>query len=154
MFTPQSRKNLLTLRALVKGCSGESILLRKNKINKLVTDKRHAAQLEKIHLGIHTRHYQLAYGFLRGLDYKQLERTSRAHPVGPNYTAMPSCVEWISTSILHQTIKVHCPNIAYGLKPEDLEQWILAGKRFFLTKEEVEAKFQLARKNLERRTAK
>lgn len=147
LLTPQSRKNLLPLRALVKGCSEESTRLRKNKINKLAKEEKHSAQLEKVHLGIHTRHYQLAYGFLRGLDYKQLERNTKSRPV-PNYVTMPSCVEWISTHVLHQIMLIHSPTIAAYIKPEDLEQWILTGKRFFLTWEQAEAKLEYEKKKI------
>lgn len=68
-----NKLQLLGLKAKICGYQHVSHRLR-NRINRLEGDRRHAGQLTKRELGTHTRSHLLAYGFLRGIPYRQIER--------------------------------------------------------------------------------
>jgi len=152
LLKPQSREELRSLKAIIKGCAMESLWLRKHKINKLTKHKRQLAQLEKTRLGIHTRHYQLAYGFLRGLDYKEIERKRNPDgSVGPTHGELFTNCNKISTSFLTRIVNSHVttfrvfsttPQIICGwrsITEQDIKDWINIGKRVFLTREQMKA---------------
>jgi len=153
LLAPQSRENLRSLKALIKGCSMEAQWLRKHKINKLTEHKKQLAQLEKTRLGIHTRHYQLAYGFLRGLAYKEIEHKRNPQgSVGPTAGETFTNQYQISTSFLTRIINSHTgpvvrefttvPQIHCRWRPiteKDVKDWINTDKRVFLTREQNKA---------------
>jgi hypothetical protein len=62
----------LGIKAKICGCQHISYSLRKQ-ISRLKGDRRHQGQLTKREFGMQTRSYLLAYGFLRGIPYKQIE---------------------------------------------------------------------------------
>jgi hypothetical protein len=135
MFRPQSKKNLRPLKAIIKGCAEESALLTKN-ARKLVKEKKQAVHQEKIRLGIYTRHYNLVYGFLRGMDYKQIEKNSKSKAID-YFGKIPWGVEYISIGALHDLILIYQYNsVGKFITKENLKEWIVDGKRFFLTKDE------------------
>lgn len=127
---PLSRRNLLNLRAAIKGYSAESVALRKKKAKKTKALDKNQLAMDRCYLGDNIRSYQLAYAFLKGLDYKTVEKSTIT----------------VFTSQHHQKIydimKLFAPWTAMYMKPEDVKDWIVDGKRFFLTKEEVSAKIQ------------
>jgi len=135
---PLSRRNLLSLRAAIKGYSAESVILRKKKQKKQKPLDKDILAIQRVFLGLNTRHHHLAHAFLRGLDYKQVEKTTTT--------------KWTEQDLnkIFMIIKVYSPWVAYYMQPTDISDWINTGKRFFLTKEEMTAKIQ-AQKEVEMR---
>lgn len=147
LFTPHTRENLRPLKALIKGCAEESCRMRQKKINKLAGEKRQVAQLEKIRLGIYTRHYQLAYGFLRGLEYKQIEQKSNGVPISGWKGSLSTAVEYIDLTAIFNVVVQHSPQVAWSstFTKTDVEKW-LKGERYFLTPEQAKAKMEHEKK--------
>jgi hypothetical protein len=125
---PLFRKNLLAMRAAIKGFSAESVSLTKKKAKKTTALEKNALAMDKVYLGFNTRAHNLAYAFLRGLDYKDVERTS-----SKVFSATERSRIWAIAKLYGVWKTTY-------LTEDCIEKWI-AGERFFLTKEEMNAKY-------------
>lgn len=67
-----NRLQRLNIKAKICGRQHISYSLRK-RINRLKGERRHEGQLTKREFGTQTRLCLLAYGFLRGISYRQIE---------------------------------------------------------------------------------
>lgn len=125
---PLFRKNLLAMRAAIKGFSAESVILTKKKAKKTTSLEKNTLAMQKVYLGFNTRAHNLAYAFLRGLDYKEVEGSS-----SKVFTPGERARIW-AIAKLYGAWKTDY------LKEDCIEKWI-AGERFFLTKDEMNAKY-------------
>lgn len=133
---PIKKSTLVALRSVIKGCQAGAEDIRHKEIHKLTMgDKWHAWQ-KKRKLGQFARVHQLAYGFLTGRAYSELEKIPGEE--------CDACV-FSDVEGLLAVLKQHAPQHFWKwtrepLTKEDVGAWISEGKPFFLTKEEFLAK--------------
>lgn len=138
---PIKKSSLVSLRAIIKGCADEACFIRATKIRKLEKWEKYHAWNEKRQLGDYARHHLLAYGFLTGRAYKELEPNVEDRRISE--TGWMQAV--IDVECLYQILKLHAPQFFASwarakITKEDLKHWIQEGKPFFLTKDEFLAK--------------
>jgi hypothetical protein len=68
-----TRKDLALIRGTIKGLSEESKRFRQKYINPSSGEKKHSLQSQRKWLGQQARAYMLAYAFLRGKKYSEVE---------------------------------------------------------------------------------
>jgi hypothetical protein len=135
--TPCKKKSLVALRAVIKGCAAEACEIREKEIRKTKERQRYEAWDRKRKLGWYTRHNLIAYGFLRGRAYLELE------PSRENMKLQyRGCVDGnsIDIDLLFAICRQHAPELTWfgkKLTLDDLRAWIQEGQPFFLTKEEI-----------------
>lgn len=131
---PLSRRNLLSLKATIKGFSAESITLRKKAYKQpKKSAKKTMYYIDKVNVGLTSRLHCLVYAFVRGLSYKEVERATNCKLTDMDFTRM------------YAILKAFSPWTAYYLKEEDLKLWVNEGKQYYLTKAEMTAKIEARR---------
>ena len=140
---PFKKSSLVALRAILKGCAAEACEIRTKEIHKTEKGEKWYAWQKKRGLGRFTRHHLLAYGFLTGRAYGELE-SSREYKTLTTSGAVPYHRN-IDIEFLLSICKQHAPQYFWQyarkkLTVDDLRAWIDENRPFFLTKEEILAK--------------
>lgn len=108
--------NLLKLKAKIKGLAIESQRLN-IRISKSKTELRAKLRLIKHQLGADARYHLLAYGALRNIPYKIIEKNSNPH-----------LKVYLNQSYLIQLVQNHCDKWQDKLSwtPKRLQDWLEA----------------------------
>ena len=76
---PMLKETIQKLKTTIKGRAQTSRWMRQE-ANKLSGEDKHNKHLNMRDYGKYTRHYLLAYGLLRGKNYREIERFAREEP--------------------------------------------------------------------------
>lgn len=143
---PQKRNGLRSLKATLKGCALESAQL-SAKIRKAKKEQKPLLQYLKTNLSQQTRHHTIAYGLLRGLAYKEIERKCQF----PEPLSLGTIHgDFLDVVLIHNIVKTYSPYMASKLPPETIREWMVNGTKLFLTRKEMFDKEQLARRAFKR----
>lgn len=142
---PFKKSSLIALRAVLKGCATESCVIRNKEIHKTEDWAKWSAWQKKRKLGCFARHHLLAYGFLNGRAYLEIEREREDLYLTSYGQIHPR--RNIDLEFLLMIVRQHAPVYFHQysrkkLTVEDLSLWIRESKPFFLTREELQAKLK------------
>lgn len=137
MLKAKGKRELYTLKATIKGCASESVKLTSKLSKTSDVVKKSILQMDKDLLSRKIRHFNIAYGLLRGKAYKEIER--KAEFSERTTTLNYAYGHFIDVAYLHSIIKVHSYHAGVNLTTENIKDWIEKGTKLFLTQSETHA---------------
>jgi hypothetical protein len=123
-----SKKQLVSLKAVIKGLAAESKVIRKNLIHPKVDVERANGWRTKRHVGNYARLHLLAYAFMRGFKYEQVERllvVDENHKSRQNYDAERLAEIILKICEFHGTIEVKWNK---ELNSKVIKSWLLGSE--------------------------